>query len=321
LCAESQADEKYVVCNADEGEPGTFKDRYLLAARPELVLGGIVLAAHAVGARTGYLYLREEYHDVQDVIEPIIARTRDSVVDIKLVTGAGAYVCGEETALLESMEGRRGVPRLRPPFPPTAGLFGKPTMLSNVETLASIPLIMARGADWYKTLGTPKSPGTKLFSVSGDVSRPAVIEAPLGTPLQDILAESGAGDLKAALIGGASGRLIPAGDFGRKLCYEDLSPGAGAIIGIGMNRSIRDLMANLMAFFRHESCGECAPCRIGTARAWEILTSERTADDSPAEALGSIGAVLADASRCGLGQTAPVALLDAIELFPDEFAA
>ncbi|MDO8589630.1 MAG: NAD(P)H-dependent oxidoreductase subunit E [Armatimonadota bacterium] len=319
LCAETPADQRYVVCNADEGEPGTFKDRYLLLKKPDLLLAGMAMAARAVGASKGYIYLRGEYSDAERTLREEIARFDWDAVEIELVTGAGAYICGEETALLESVEGRRGVPRLRPPYPPVSGLFGKPTVINNVETLASVPFILARGAEWYKGLGSAESPGVKLFSVSGDVERPGVIEAPLGIPLADILSEAGAGELKAALVGGASGRLVSAEEFGRRLCYEDLSPGAGAIIAVGANRSVRELATNLMAFFEEESCGECAPCRIGTARAREILAGELRVDGALAEVLSSMGKTLASASRCGLGQAAPNALLDAIRLFPGEF--
>jgi len=319
LCAESPGDEKFVVCNADEGEPGTFKDRYLLTERPELVIAGMASAARAFGARKGYLYLRGEYTDAREALERAIARDRPANLDIELVTGAGAYVCGEETALLESIEGRRGIPRLRPPYPPTAGLFGKPTVINNVETLANVPLIIMRGAEWFKSLGTEESPGAKLFCVSGDVERPGIIEAPLGISLGEILSEAGAGEVKAALVGGASGRLVSPADFGRRLCFEDLNPGAGAVIAIGRDRSIRKLATNLMAFFEHESCGECAPCRIGTARAGEILSGEWDGRGPSADILRSIARTLTDASRCGLGQTAAVALLDAIKMFPEEF--
>lgn len=317
LCAEASGDEKLIVCNADEGEPGTFKDRYLLIRYPGLVPAGMALAAHAVGARKGYIYLRGEYSDARQALEYAIARMSNSSFNVEIIAGAGAYICGEETALLESIEGRRGVPRLRPPYPPVSGLFGKPTVINNVETLANIPFIVARGSEWYKALGTKESSGTKLFCVSGDAGNPGIIEAPLGTSLADILSEAQAREPKAVLVGGASGRLVPPKDFGGRLCYEDLSPGAGAIVVIGKERSIRDLAANLMAFFERESCGECAPCRIGTARAREILAGETDAQE--AQALNSLGVVLSDTSRCGLGQAASTALLDAITLFPEEF--
>jgi len=188
-----------------------------------------------------------------------------------------------------------------------------------VETLTNVPLIVSKGADWYRSLGTPQSAGTKLFCISGDVAWPGIVEAPMGIPLAEILSVSGAGELKAALVGGASGRLVPASDFSRRLCYEDLSPGAGALIAIGKDRSIRDLTANLMAFFEHESCGECVPCRIGTARAREILAGEGDTERPVIEVLRSLGETMVDASRCGLGQTACLVLLDALRLFPEEF--
>jgi len=317
ICAESPGDAKYVVCNADEGEPGMFKDRYLLVHRPDLMLAGMKLAMRAVGAQKGYVYLRGEYHDAREELEREMGRTPDTS-NIGIVSGAGAYVCGEETALLESIEGERGVSRLRPPYPPVSGLFGCPTVINNVETLSLAPLIISRGSEWFRGLGTEESRGVKLFSVSGDVKRPGLIEAPLGMTLSEILDEAEASDVKAALVGGASGTLVPTSEFGRKLCYEDLNPGAGAIIAIGEDRSMRDVVTNLMEFFEHESCGECAPCRIGTARAREILAGARQAGGA-AETLRSIGETLVNASRCGLGQTASSALLDALRLFPDEF--
>jgi [NiFe] hydrogenase diaphorase moiety large subunit len=319
ICARAPGDDKYVVCNADEGEPGTFKDRFLLVNRPDLTLKGMELAARAVGARKGYIYLRGEYEDARQALEKEIAGAGYLSLHVEIVMGVGAYVCGEETALLESIEGQRGVPRLRPPYPPTSGLFGCPTVINNVETLSLVPLIVARGADWFAGLGTPKNRGTKLFPVSGDVERPGVIEAPFGTSLDAVLSEAGAGELKAALVGGASGRLVPADQFGRNLCEEDLPPGAGSIIAIGRDRSIRDVCANLMAFFDHESCGECAPCRIGTARANEILAGKRSTDEPTVDALRRLGETLVDCSRCGLGQTAPRGLLDALQFFQKEF--
>lgn len=320
LCAESAGDTKYVVCNADESEPGTFKDRWLLTQCPGLVVLGMALAGLAIGAREGYIYLRGEYPDVLEVIEAEVERLHCSSFDIKIVTGAGAYVCGEETALLESIEGRRGVPRLRPPYPPVSGLFGCPTVINNVETLANIPLIVARGSEWFRSVGTAKSTGTKLFCVSGDVERPGIVESPMGVSLSEILAEAGAGELKAALVGGASGRLVAPGDFDRKLCYEDLPPGSGAIVAIGRDRSIRGVAANLMEFFSDESCGECSICRIGTARMAELLSGLRAVEGSRQEALRSVCGALADGARCGLGQAASVALLDALRLFDEEFA-
>lgn len=310
MCAEAPGDERFIVCNADEGEPGTFKDRYLLREHAGLVVAGMLLAAQAVGAERGYIYLRAEYPELREIIERETAGH-----PIELVVGAGAYVCGEETALLESIEGRRGVPRLRPPYPPASGLFGKPTVIDNVETLANVPLIVSRGAEWFAGLGTPESGGTKLLSVSGDAAAPGVIEAPFGLRLSEVLDEAGAGASIAALVGGASGRLIPRRDFDRRLCFEDLSPGAGAIIPVGEDRSIRELVSNLMAFFEHESCGECSPCRIGTARAHELL--DRGGDPA---ILQSLGETMAASSRCGLGQSAPTALLDALEAFPEQFS-
>ncbi|MDO8682669.1 MAG: NAD(P)H-dependent oxidoreductase subunit E [Armatimonadota bacterium] len=319
LCAEAPGDVKYIICNADEGEPGTFKDRYLLTEHADLVIGGMALAARAVGASKGYIYLRGEYTDAEDAIRQYLGGTDGCPLDIEIALGAGAYVCGEETALLESIEGRRGVPRLRPPYPPVSGVFGCPTIINNVETFANVPLIIANGPQWYAEAGTTESPGTKLFSVSGDVTRPGIIEAPFGTPLLDVLKEAGAVELKAALVGGASGRIVPPEDFGRRLCYGGLSPGAGAIIAIGKDRSLRDLATNLMTFFEHESCGECAPCRIGTARAREILAGEQASKEGLSAALQSLGETLANVSRCGLGQTAPGALFDMLRLFPEEF--
>jgi len=331
-CAGSPGDTKYVVCNADEGEPGNFKDRWILEMRPHLILEGLALACYAVGARLGYVYIRGEYRDAIEIIRAAVREARSAGIlgsdvlgsgrplDLDVFSGAGAYVCGEETALVESMEGKRGTARLRPPYPTQSGLYGCPTVVNNVETLASVSLIALNGASAYASDGTAQSPGTKLFSVSGDVADPGLLEAAYGLTVQEVLDWAGGGkdgrQVKAALIGGPAGRLVPAQQFERSLSYEDIPPGAGAVVAIGEQRSIRKIAANIMGFFAHESCGFCAPCRIGTKRLEEMLNGDAPFD---AESARRITQVLRATSRCGLGQAAANALDDALLYFGGEF--
>ena len=311
-------DVKYIFCNADEGEPGTFKDRVILTERPQMVFEGMAIAAYAVGARYGILYLRNEYHYLRTYLEQVLAEMREQSqlgvliegkagfnFDISIQFGAGAYVCGEESALIESAEGKRGEPRDRPPFPVEKGYLQKPTVVNNVETLCSVVQVMLHGPEWYNRLGTEKSKGTKVLCVSGDCAKPGIYEVEWGFSVNDILKEAGADDVQAVQVGGPSGACIGPGEFGRVLAYEDLATG-GSFIIIGAQRDLlNDVVLNFARFFRAESCGSCVPCRALTGMAQVILeriiAGKGTAGD--VERLGSWQKIMRN-NRCGLGQTA-----------------
>ena len=331
---------KYIVCNADEGEPGNFKDRLIMEGDPHQIIEGMVIAAYAVGARKGYIYIRGEYQQSVAHTERAIAVAREMGLlgtdimgsglnfDIEVFKGAGAYICGEETALLESIEGRRGESQMKPPFPPTHGLFGEPTVINNVETLANVPHIIAKGAAWYGGIGTGQTKGTKIFSPCGDVQYPGVYEVPFGTTLREIIFGMAGGiksgkKFKAVLMGGPSGVLVGEEALDRKLCGEDLNPGAGALIVLDESKCIVDLMKNCAQFFYHESCGQCTPCREGTKRMLEFFNwwSAGAGSEDDLKLLDSLTATMAIASRCGLGQFAGVAFRTSLPLFMDEYVA
>src|SRR5512140_3536744 len=340
--AQSPGSPKYVVCNADESEPGTFKDRVLLLDDPHTLIEGMLIAAHAIGATRGFIYVRGEYPYILPAVENALAEARaagylgehilgsELCFDIEIRLGAGAYICGEETALFESIEGKRGFPRVKPPFPTTFGVFGKPTVINNVETLFTVPLILARGVEEYRSLGTDKSPGPKLFCVSGDVERPGVYEVPFGVTLRELLDMAGGihdgKGMRAALFGGAAGAFATAKHLDVPLTFEDLRLaglplGSGVIMVFDQTRDLRDVLRRLGHFFAHESCGKCYPCQMGTQRQREIL--DRIADDrllpGDLERLQDIGWTMTDASLCGLGQTAASAVLSAMKLWPEMF--
>jgi len=333
--AKAEGDQKYVVCNADESEPGTFKDRVLLLDDPHRTIEGMRIAAYAIGASKGYVYLRGEYPYILPVLENALGEARDAGYlnedfDIEIRLGAGAYICGEETALFESIEGKRGLPRVKPPFPTTNGLFDKPTVINNVETLCNVPLIINKGAAGYRMIGTEKSPGSKLFCVSGDVGRPGVYEVPFGVTLREMLEMAGgvAGrkKLQAVLFGGAAGAFATSAHLDVKLTFEDLRAaglplGSGVVMLFDDTRDLRDVLKRLGHFFAHESCGKCYPCQMGTQRQKEILI--RIADGKTLEGdiqrLQDVGWTMTDASLCGLGQTAAGAVLSAMKLWPEMF--
>jgi NADH-quinone oxidoreductase subunit F len=336
--ARASGQPKYVVCNADESEPGTFKDRILLLDDPHRVIEGMCIAAYAIGASKGYIYLRGEYPYILPVLEKALAEARaaghlNKQFDIEVRLGAGAYICGEETALFESIEGKRGFPRIKPPFPTTHGLFGKPTVINNVETLCNVPLIISQGAVTYRQIGTEKSPGPKLFCVSGDVARPGLYEVPFGITLRQLLEMAGGvvqeghpAGLKAVLFGGAAGAFATAEHLDVKLTFEDLRAaglplGSGVVMVFHEGRDLRDVLMRLGHFFAHESCGKCYPCQMGTQRQKEIL--ERLVEGrmlpGDLERLQDVGWTMTDASLCGLGQTAASAVLSAIKLWPEMF--
>lgn len=336
--AAAPGDEKFIVCNADESEPGTFKDRVLMEGDPYSILEGMAIAGYAIGAKTGYLYVRGEYPRAQRILQEAIDRARlagclgegilgtDFSFEVILRSGAGAYICGEETALFESIEGKRGFPRLKPPFPTTHGLFGKPTAINNVETLCAAAWIVQHGFEAYRSVGTEGSPGSKLFCLSGDVQNPGVYEVPFGTRLADLIAMAGgsSGELQAILLGGAAGAFAGPGDLDLRLSFEDMRAanlplGSGVVTLINKERDLKQFLQSLAHFFSHESCGKCFPCQLGTQRQVEII--DRMADGGLQKgdlaALQDIGFAMTNASLCGLGMTAATAILSALERWPE----
>lgn len=323
LAKSASEGEKYVICNADEGEVGTFKDRYIMERDPFSLLEGITIAAYAVGAKEAYIYLRGEYHYLLDGLKKAIdTATAKGFIDlpIDIQEGAGAYVCGEESALMNSIEGKRGEVRFRPPFPPTSGLFGKPTIINNVETLMNISAIIEKGASWFSSIGTPRSAGTKVFSVSGDVARPGVYELVMGSGLSDLLTLAGAEDVKMVQIGGATGGVVPGSMIETPLSYETVL-GSGAIMVFNSTRDVIDFVYRTMEFLSEESCGECTPCREGTEVMVEILErlakGEGVTDD--VKALEDLSGLMMASSLCGLGQAAPVPVLDTLKYFRNDY--
>lgn len=330
---------KYVVCNADESEPGTFKDRVLMEHRPHLLLEGIALAAYAVGTDKAIIFIRGEYPKATAILAEAIHEAEaesllgdsimggDFALDIALRRGAGAYICGEETALFEAIEGKRGFPRMKPPYPTTFGLFGQPTAVNNVETLCAVPSIIDRGADWFKGIGTEGSAGPKLVSVSGHVGQPGVYEIEPGITLRAFLDDvcgGVIGELQTVLMGGAAGTFLKPEDIDARLTFEDLRAvgstfGSGAIMVFNQTTDLRDMLKRLGRFFQHESCGKCFPCQLGTQRQVEILERLDAPQAGDAERLMDIGLTMTEASICGLGHTAGIAVMSAIEKFPGLF--
>jgi NADH-quinone oxidoreductase subunit F len=341
--AQAPAGPKYVVCNADESEPGTFKDRVLMEEDPHRILEGMTIAAYAVGAHQGYIYVRGEYISAFRSLSQALDEARKASYlgkdilgsgfdfDIELSRGAGAYVCGEETALFESMEGKRGFPRVKPPFPTTFGLFGKPTVINNVETLCNVPTILDQGSVAYRRIGTEKSPGPKLFCLSGDVVHPGLYETPLGSSLRHLIYDLAGGlrsgrSLQAVLLGGAAGSFASPDQLDVAMSFESLasaglSLGSGVVMVIDDSRDLRDILLRLGRFFADESCGKCYPCRLGTQRQYEIL--QRVADggalEGDVERLMDVSWTMSDASICALGQMAGTAVLSALRLWPALF--
>ncbi|HMV18607.1 MAG TPA: NAD(P)H-dependent oxidoreductase subunit E [Zoogloea sp.] len=321
--------EKVIVCNADEGEPGTFKDRVLLAGFADLVFEGMTLAAWAVGARQGLLYLRGEYRWLRPHLDAVLARRRSAGLlgpailgergfdfDIDIHLGAGAYVCGEETALIESLEGKRGTPRIRPPFPVTHGYLGRPTVVNNVETLAKTCLIALQGGAAFAATGTAQSAGTKLLSVSGDCAAPGIYEYPFGVTLARVLEDCGASDTQAVQVGGAAGLCLAGYEFQRRIAYEDV-PTAGAFMVFDATRDLFEVARAFVHFFAHESCGFCTPCRVGTALLKGFM--DKLADGHGAQAdladIEWLDRLLKNASHCGLGSAAPNPVIDTLQKF------
>jgi [NiFe] hydrogenase diaphorase moiety large subunit len=331
LAAAAIADHKYVVCNADEGEPGTFKDRVLLDEFADLVFEGMVIAGYSIGSHKGFLYLRGEYRYLLKKLEATLDRMRaehrlgadilgtGTNFDIEIRLGSGAYVCGEETALIESLEGNRGEARNRPPFPVNTGYLGHPTIVNNVETFASVSVILTKGFEWYKKLGTDKSTGSKLVSVSGDCAQPGVYEIAFGTKVSELLEMVGAVDTKAVQIGGASGYCVPKHEFHRSISYEDISTG-GSVIIFNESRDMLHVLKNFMEFFVEESCGQCTPCRIGNMKLLEGVEKVERGECSLSylNELIELGQTMQVASKCGLGQSSPNPFISIMTHFQHE---
>jgi [NiFe] hydrogenase diaphorase moiety large subunit len=334
LGAAAQSDRKFVVCNADEGEPGTFKDRVLLDEFSYLVFEGMAIGGYAIGASKGFLYLRGEYRYLLAKLEKALddMRTQGKLgenilgsgfsFDIEIRLGSGAYVCGEETALIESLEGHRGEARNRPPFPVNTGYLGHPTIVNNVETFASVSVILNKGSRWFRAFGTDKSTGSKLVSISGDCATPGVYEIPFGTSVRDLLTMVGAVDTKAVQIGGASGICIPETDFDRSLAFEDI-PTGGSVIIFNRSRDMLHVLKNFMEFFVEESCGQCTPCRIGNIKLLEGVEKleQGTCSISYMNELIDLGRTMQVASKCGLGQSSPNPFISILTNFQHEILA
>lgn len=339
VSAQTPASERYIICNADEGEPGTFKDRVLLTERADLLFEGMTIAAYAIGSEHGILYLRAEYRYLvpflekqlesrrkagylgKDILVDTSENTRFSF-DIRIQLGAGAYICGEESSLISSCEGKRGEPKNKPPYPAQCGYKDKPTVVNNVETLCNVPVIFHKGVDWFRRIGTEQSAGTKLLSVCGDCKYPGIYEVPMGTILSEVLQSCGAQEPAAVQIGGASGALISEHDFDRRLCYEDL-PTAGAIMVFSRHRNILDIVNYFMNFFIDESCGYCTPCRVGNVFMQQCLEKIMKGQGEPSDLdyLRNLGQTISQTSRCGLGHTSPNPIISSMQNFPLVYAA
>jgi len=338
-------DEKFVICNADEGEPGTFKDRLILEGDPHKLIEGMLLAGYAIRGTRGFVYIRGEYALSIERIEKAIADARkygllgNNILesnfnfDIVVMKGAGAYVCGEETALIESLEGKRGHPRIKPPFPINAGLWRKPTLVNNVETLSNIPDIIRNGATWYRGYGTDRCTGTKVYTILGHVVTPGLVETEMGTTLKDIIFEYGGGikggkKFKGALVGGAAGAFLGPDMLDVQMDFVNLREyaaalGSGAILVMDEDTDMVDMLKSVLHFFKHESCGHCAPCRLGTARLVEIIdliaASQGTMEDI--NQLLEITKAMKDSSFCPLGQSVNLPVSSSIKYFKDEMTA
>jgi NADH:ubiquinone oxidoreductase subunit F (NADH-binding) len=352
---DTQADKKYLICNADEGDPGAFMDRALLEGDPHRVVEGMIIAAYAIGASYGYIYCRAEYPLAIRRLEKTLQSAREYGLlgknilgsgfdfDMRIKKGAGAFVCGEETALMQSIEGHRGMPRPRPPFPTTAGLFGKPTVINNVETFANVTTVFKNGPDWYAGIGTETSKGTKIFALSGKVQNVGLVEVPMGVTLREIVFDIGGGVpdggvFKAVQIGGPSGGALPESVIDTPIDYESLKQvgammGSGGLVVMDNSTCMVDLAKYFMTFIQSESCGKCIPCREGTKRLLEILErlttsyrNEKTQEESLLRFQGMVylerlASVIQDTSLCGLGQTAANPVLSTLQYFREEYEA
>lgn len=343
LAAANKSNQKFVCCNADEGDPGAFMDRSILEGDPHVVLEAMAIAGYAIGASRGFIYVRAEYPVAVKRIKIAIKQAYDYGLlgknifssgfdfDIEIRLGAGAFVCGEETALMTSIEGKRGEPRPRPPYPAVKGLFGKPTILNNVETYANVPQIILNGANWFNSIGTEKSKGTKVFALGGKIRRTGLVEVPMGTTLREIVEEIGGGipndkKFKAAQTGGPSGGCIPAKYLDIEMDYDNLLEigsmmGSGGLIVMDESTCMVDIAKFFLEFTVDESCGKCTPCRVGTKRLLEMLTdiTKGKADMQELEKMENLCHYIKENSLCGLGQTAPNPVLSTLQYFRDEY--
>jgi len=339
-----RCEQKYLICNADEGEPGTFKDRIIMENDPHMLLEGMIIAAYAIGATKAFIYIRGEYYRSINVLQKALEEAYgkkflgDNIfgsefsLDVEMKLGAGSYLCGEELTMLESLEGKRGYPRIKPPFPAENGLYGLPTLINNVETLAGIPSIIEHGAEWYKKTGTKDSPGTKIFTVSGDVNKPGYFELELGVTLREIISEL-AGGIKegkkcnAVLIGGAAGTFVDKSVLDTPVGYDSLKEkgavlGSGAIMVIAEDRSLPLITESIMRFFKHESCGKCVPCRVGMSQLVRMISAYNNQDSHDVNILDEMVAeadYMAKTSLCPLGQSPILPLRSLQRYFADSF--
>lgn len=330
FCKQADAEQRFVICNADEGEPGTFKDRVLLNSYADRVFEGMTICAGIVGASQGFLYLRAEYRFLREPLEQVLQKRREAGLlgqnilgrngfdfDIEIHMGAGAYVCGEESSLIESLEGKRGIPRKRPPFPVTQGYLNQPTVVNNVETFMAAAQITVHGSECFQCCGTEFSTGTKLLSISGDCERPGIYEYAFGVSIQQVLHDCGAKDTQAIQLSGAAGSTIPAQEFEHNISFEDLATG-GSFMVFNKQRDLLDMVQNFSRFFAHESCGFCTPCRVGCALLKDLLDKVHSghAGQYDLEEIRKIAKLMKTSSQCGLGTTAPTSVLDTLNKFP-----
>ncbi|OFX48156.1 MAG: hypothetical protein A2X13_03255 [Bacteroidetes bacterium GWC2_33_15] len=336
--------QKYIVCNADEGEPGTFKDRVIMEQDPHVLIEGMLIAAYAIGATKGFIYIRGEYTDSIKIVRNALEQAYQNGLlgknifesgfdlDLEIKLGAGSYLCGEELTLLESLEGKRGYPRIKPPFPAEKGLFGMPTLINNVETFAHIPYIIEYGAEHYKSIGTANTPGTKIFTISGDVNKPGYYETALGVTLRQLIRDLAGGvknnkKIKAVLIGGAAGTFVDESVMETPIGFDTLKEkgavlGSGAIMVMSEERSLFDMLHSILEFFKHESCGKCVPCRIGTSQLLLIMSdSKKTVSERKTilEKLLYEAEYMAKSSLCPLGQSPIIPIRSINQFFNDQF--
>ncbi len=345
FAADQDSEDKYIICNADEGDPGAFMDRSILEGDPHAILEALMIAGYAVGAHTGYIYIRAEYPIAVERLKIAINQATelgllgsnilgtDFKFNIEIRLGAGAFVCGEETALIKSIEGKRGMPVPKPPFPAVSGVWGKPTIINNVETLANVPLIILKGAKWFNTIGTERSKGTKVFALGGNIVNTGLVEIPMGTTLRDVIYEIGGGcpngkNFKAVQTGGPSGGCLTEEHLDSEIDFDNLIKlgsmmGSGGMIVLDEDNCMVDVARFYMDFIVDESCGQCTPCRVGTKRMLELLVdlTEGRGSLETLDELQLLGEKIKDSSLCGLGQTAPNPVISTMKLFRDEYLA